>query len=189
MTTPDTTTDPAVDEPDPVTEPDPDPVAATPEELLEQLRKKDQENVKLKKNKRDNDKELERLRAIEETTKSESEKAIEAAKTEGRTEAEAEYKSRLLAERIMRRATGVLADPSDVVLIDFSTIDDADDEAQIDAAIEALLEAKPHLAATEGDGLLPAPTTVLQGPRGKVTQTKLTQGQQAEKWLRNQLGG
>lgn len=188
------TTDPKAGETDPETDPEggegtTDPkVASTPEELLELVRKKDQENVKLKRERKESTKELERLQAIEEEHKSESEKALDTARQEGHDAAEAEFTSQLLAERIMRRATGKLADPSDVILIDFSTIDDADDVKQIDAAIDALLEAKPHLAVPEGGAeLQPAGTIFEQGPRGKITTGKLTQGQQAEKWLRSQF--
>lgn len=163
-------------------------VESTPEQLLEMVRKKDQENKKLKAAGKADAKELERLRKIEDDAKSESEKAVDDARKEGRAEAEAEYQSRLLAERIMRRATGKLADPSDVILIDFTSIDDPEDPKQIDAAIDDLLEAKPHLAAGDGSSNDDPPLNPFeQGPRGRVTKGKLTAGQQAEKWLRNQF--
>lgn len=165
------------------------PVEATPEQLLEQVRKKDGENVKLKKERKAEKAELERLRELEKEQMSEQEQAVDTAKEEARAEADAEWSAKLLGERIMRRATGKLADPSDVVLIDFSTIDDSEDMAQIDTAIDALLEAKPHLAATEGQQQTPDGTPLFsQGPIGKVTQQKLTEGQKAEAWIRGELG-
>lgn len=195
MTTPDTkTTPPAVEPQTPPADPADGsgagsadtPVEATPEDLLEMVRKKDAENVKLKKERKADAKELARLKAIEADQMSEQEKAIETAKAEARSEVELEFKVQLLGERIMRAATGRLADPSDVVLIDFSDIDDPDDIKAIDAAIDELLKAKPHLAAENAPP--PAdPGREDQGPQGRAVTPNPTQGQLAEKWLRGQL--
>ena len=85
----------------------------------------------------------------------------------------------------MRQAAGKLADPTDVVLIDMTSLTDPDDIEAIDAAIAELLEAKPHLAAT---GTPPPSKTHEQGPRGTVPVGSKTQGEQAENWLRTQFG-
>lgn len=187
-----TTPDPKSTEQDPATT-DPEgegeeKVEATREELLEQLRKKDQTNLKLKNDRKADAKELARLRAIEDEHKDDQQKAIdEAVKTATETTA-AEWRTKLLGERIMRRATGKLEDPSDVLLVDFSSIEDPDDTDAIDKAIDDLLEAKPHLAATGGNTQQPR-GIFEQGPRGKVTQPNPTEGQKAEAWLRGELGG
>lgn len=183
-------TDPPVDDPaGDDDDPDNEPVEATREELLEQLRKKDQENVKIKTARKADARELERLTAIEDEHKDDQQKAIDAAVKEATDQVKAEARTQLLAERIMRRATGKLADPSDVILIDFTAIEDADDEKAIDEAIDALLEAKPHLAATDHDPNVQQPNTFPQGPRGRVTTKKPTEGEKAEAWLRGQMLG
>jgi len=105
------------------------------------------------------------------------EQALEAARAEARAEAIKAANARILKSELKALATGKLADPSDAALYlpldDFTVSDDgAVDSDALTAAIEALLEKKPHLAAqkqTRFDG------GADQGAKGKETvATQLT---------------
>lgn len=93
--------------------------------------------------------ELEKLRAA---SMSEQEKAVAAARTEGKTEALKTANARLLAAEVKAAAAGKLADPSDAVsMLDLSKFE-IDDDGNVDlkavsAAIAKLIEKKPYLAA------------------------------------------
>lgn len=91
-------------------------------------------------------------REVEERSKTELEKAVERARRQAAEEVKAEYESRLARDRLtaalVRRAFGVLADPDDAPLfIDLDQLD-PDDTGALDAAVAALAQRKPHLAAT-----------------------------------------
>jgi len=103
--------------------------------------------------------ELDKLRKA---TQSEQEKAIAEAKAEGRSEALDVANARFVKAAVITAAAGKLADPSDAAalldLSDFKVDDDGNvDEKAIAAAIEKLVETKPHLAGKgagrpSGDG-------------------------------------
>lgn len=105
-----------------------------------------------------------RLAEREDEDKSEQEKALEAARKEAadaaRSEVTGAVRKKLLRAEVKALAAGKFADPDDAVkLLDVDDEDafDEDGEVQVDAlktALDALLEAKPHLAAgakTPGD--------------------------------------
>lgn len=101
------------------------------------------------------------LDKVKEKTQSEQEKAIDAAKAEGRTEALTVANKRVVKAAVKVAAAGKLADPSDAAsLLDLEQFEvnaDGDvDQKKVDAAIDRLLEEKPHLAAKgarpSGDG-------------------------------------
>lgn len=105
--------------------------------------------------------ELEQLKA---QSLSETEKAIEAAKAEGRTEAETRLRERIILAEVKARQT---ADPQLVaMLVDRSTLkwDDAGelDEESLEKAINRVLKERPILAAREGAPTPKVPT----GARG-----------------------
>ena len=94
-----------------------------------------------------------RLEAIEAENLSETEKAIAAARDEGRSEALTLANTRLLQAEIRAAAAGKIADPADAIkLLDLSEFEVTDggevDTEAIASAIDALVEAKPYLAAT-----------------------------------------
>jgi hypothetical protein len=104
--------------------------------------------------------EAEKLRKA---TQTETEKAIEAAREEGRTAARTELSDRLLSAEIRSTATGKLADPADAEpllranglaegLLDR---DGEPDPKAVAAAIDRLVKMKPHLAADERPKPLP----------------------------------
>ncbi len=93
--------------------------------------------------------ELDKLRA---GAMSETEKAIEQAKKEGRAEAGATYNKRLVQAEVRAAAAGKLADPEDAIrfldLDQFKVDDDGDvDKKPITKALEDLVKAKPYLSA------------------------------------------
>jgi hypothetical protein len=93
--------------------------------------------------------ELETLRA---GTMSETEKAIEKAKKEGRAEAGAAFNKRLVQAEVRAAAAGKLADPEDAIrfldLDEFKVADEGDvDKKAITKALEDLVKQKPYLAA------------------------------------------
>lgn len=113
------------------------------------------------------EKELEEFRTAQ---LSEQEKTVKAARDEGRTEAEQQYRTVLVAARVEAAAGGKLADPSDAVrLLDLSKFELSDDlnvdRKAVEAAIDELLQSKPYLAADaprpvgrgEGGARTPAP--------------------------------
>lgn len=120
-----------------------------------------------------------RLAKLEEANQSEADKAIAAAKAEGRTEALAEANGRLLHAEIKAAAAGRLQNPDDAIalldLSDFSPGDDGFDQQEITSAIDGLLEARPYLAA--GPGATPPPGDPDSGARksgaGQVTEAEL----------------
>jgi len=97
-----------------------------------------------------------RLDEFENANKSETERAIAAARKEAadaaRSEVTTAYEQRLLDAQLLARAAGKLADPSDATkLIDASALAKGDDgsvdDKTIDAAIADLVKHKPYLAA------------------------------------------
>ena len=116
------------------------------------------------------------LAAIEAANMSEQEKAIAAAKTAGATEATASMQSRLFTAEVRAAATGKLVDIDLVAdemvalkilgLESVPTTDDGQiDAGAITAAIDALVEAKPHLAMKSGGVMRPTGSPD-GGPRG-----------------------
>ena len=94
-----------------------------------------------------------RLSQIEEANKSEADKAIEGARKEAAEAARAEVLTELHRERInnaLMRHAGKFADPEDVLTI-ADGIDVGDDgrpdPAEVERAVNDLLERKPHWAA------------------------------------------
>lgn len=89
---------------------------------------------------------------LTEQQKSEAEKAVEAARGEGRAEALKAANDRLLKAEIRAAAAGKLSDPADAIrlldLASFKVGDDGEiDSGAIGAAIEELIKTKPYLAA------------------------------------------
>lgn len=89
---------------------------------------------------------------LAEQQKTEAEKAVEAARAEGRSEALSAANDRLLKAEIKAAAAGKLSDPADAVrMLDLSSFkvgDDGEiDTSAIGAAIEELVTSKPYLAA------------------------------------------
>ncbi len=124
--------------------------------------------------------ELEKLKNASAT---EQEKAVAAAKAEGRTGALEIANQRLLRAEITASAAGKLADPSDAAALldlnDFEVDDDGNvDKKAISTAIEELVKRKPHLAARggrpSGDGG--------GGPRGTPADDSFSM----DRWLRSQ---
>ena len=92
------------------------------------------------------------LARLQERTKSDEEKALDAARKEGREEANKTANARILRAEVTAVAGGKLADPSDAPryldLSEFEVADDGSvDRKGIDAAIAQLLKEKPYLAA------------------------------------------
>lgn len=107
------------------------------------------------------EKELKKLRdeaaAREAEAMSESEKAIAAAKAEGVSEATAAANRRIVRSEVKALAAKKLNDPADAVaMLDLDQFEvDGDgevDEAAITAALDALVAAKPYLAASPRSG-------------------------------------
>lgn len=99
-----------------------------------------------------------RLSEIEAANQTESEKAITAARAEGRTEALSVANTRIVKAEIKAAASGVFANPELAVrLIDAAAFDvDEDgnpDTKAIRAEVQRLVDAEPYLAA----GAKPAP--------------------------------
>lgn len=100
----------------------------------------------------------ERLEQIEESTKSETDKALDKARKEARKEAESEFEKERRADRLqvaVAKHARDLADVDDVVLNlergDLDGLFGADNKVDADAlkgALETLLKEKPHLKAT-----------------------------------------
>ena len=97
------------------------------------------------------------LQELREANQTESEKALEAARAEGDQSARTEMGSQLLTARVelailKSEDARKLADPSDaLVFIDVGDVVDKDGAVKVKAltaAIDALIEAKPHLAAS-----------------------------------------
>jgi hypothetical protein len=125
----------------------------------------------------------ERLAKVEADTKTEGEKALEAARKEASDTARAEERTkaarRILTSEVKAAAGGKLADPLDAVrLLDLDEFS-IDDEGEVDAksiaaAIDGLLKEKPYLAANRSngsaDGGARTPSTKLDdSPRGLIT--------------------
>lgn len=101
--------------------------------------------------------ELEKLRL---ENASDSEKAIAAAKAEGRTEALTVSNSRILRAEVKAAAAGVLQDPDDAVrLLDLDAFEVGEDgevdTKAIAAEVAALAKAKPYLAVGAKPTALP----------------------------------
>lgn len=98
------------------------------------------------------------FKKLQEQNQTEAEKALEAARAEGRAEANSVANTRLLRAELKAAASGVLQDPDDAVrlldLDEFEVGDDGEiDTKALRAAVDRLAAAKPYLAA----GAKPAP--------------------------------
>lgn len=119
---------------------------------------------------------------------SESEKAIEEARTAGRDEATSAANERVIRSEVRAAAAGKLEDPADAVkfldLGKFKVGDDGNvDEAAITSAIDELVKDKPYLAARRGPG-----GTADGGPRktgDDVDPSEMSMDQYV-KWRREQ---
>lgn len=83
---------------------------------------------------------------------SEQERALVEAVEAARADERGKFKSGRLEDRVLARAARLLNDPSDAVrLLDTSGIDvdSADADSEIEARLNALVEAKPYLAVAE----------------------------------------
>lgn len=101
--------------------------------------------------------ELEKLRLA---NASAEEKAVAAARAEGRTEALTAANARLVRAEVKAAAAGVLNDPDDAVnllnLDEFEVDEDGEVDAKaIKAAVQRLADAKPYLAAGAKPAALP----------------------------------
>jgi hypothetical protein len=93
------------------------------------------------------------LTKLRESQMSDQEKAVAAAKAEGAKEALATANGRLLRAEVRLAAAGKLADPEDAVrfldLDEFKVDDDGNvDTRAVAAAVDALIDKKPYLAAS-----------------------------------------
>ena len=111
--------------------------------------------------------ELKKFRAAEDDARkasmSELERAVSEARASGRQEAETQYKATLLKARVEAKATGRFHD-SDMILSLIDVDGDATD-AEIDAALSGLAEARPYLVKH-------AVPNLPQGPRGENVAAK-----------------
>lgn len=88
--------------------------------------------------------------------------AVEAAKSE----AEASWAGRYLRLRVERLAATRMADPADATrLLDVEELEAETPDETIGKLLDALLEAKPYLAATGRAGATPPPVALDRGPR------------------------
>lgn len=107
------------------------------------------------------------LAELRKASQTEAERAVEEARTAGRSEAEAEIGARLrsasLELAVLRSAGSRFADPADALQFlspaDLVGADGEVDARALGAAVDALLEAKPYLAAGS------PPPRVPRGPR------------------------
>ncbi len=123
------------------------------------------------------------LAALRATQMTDQEKAIEAARAEGRAEAVAASNVVILKAHVLAAAAGKLADPNDAIkliaLDQFTpTADGEFDTAALAASIDALLAAKPYLGINR-PGATPPPGSANGGPQGggpaQWTQEQLDQ--------------
>lgn len=146
--------DPAPDpKPDPVPDPKPDPAPESEDwkgHARKHERRAKQEAARAA--------ELEaRLAELENASKSEQEKALEQARKEAADAVKAEvtstFRQKILKAEIRAQAAGKFHDPDDAIrLLDLEDSDVFDDEGEVQtdaltAALDALLERKPHLRA------------------------------------------
>jgi hypothetical protein len=123
------------------------------------------------------EKELETTRQAQ---MSDQEKQLEEAFQRGVAETTTVYATKLLQQSVLRLATGKMADPTDAVkLLDLDDLD-SDKPEGIEAAIEELLKAKPHLAVPVN-----SKGKIDQGPQGKTPQPSEQSGND---WLRSVAG-
>lgn len=116
------------------------------------------------------------LKKREDADKSEHERAVDAAREEGKTEVTTAFQKRLLSAEVRARAAGKFANPALALkLVDFGENDakawGEDGEinaAAIDAEITRLLDAEPYLKAKNG---ATAPAGDLDGGKGAGAKT------------------
>lgn len=111
-----------------------------------------------------------RLTKLESDGKSDQEKAIELARKEAATEAANErdkfWSQKFVRAEVKASAAHKLADPDDIRLLDldeFEVDEDGSIKGDINAAIDKLIESKPHLAAKKGTR-----QSIDAGPQGGV---------------------
>lgn len=97
---------------------------------------------------------------LQEANQTEAEKAIAAARAEGRTEALSVSNARILRAEVKAAAGGVLQDPNDAVrlldLDEFEVDEDGEVDAKaIEAAVSRLAKDKPYLAVGAKPSALP----------------------------------
>lgn len=109
-----------------------------------------------------------RLAKLESDGKSESEKATEKASKEAAAEAKVErdkfWSQKFVRAEVKAAAAQKLADPDDIRLLDldeFTVNEDGSIQGDINAAVDKLIESKPHLAAGKGTR-----QTIDQGAQG-----------------------
>lgn len=98
-----------------------------------------------------------RLAKLESDSQSESEKAIEKARKEAadeaRTDERGKWAQKFVRAEVKAAAASKLADPDDIRLLDldeFKVAEDGTIQGDISAAVDKLIESKPHLAARAG---------------------------------------
>jgi hypothetical protein len=115
-----------------------------------------------------------RLDELEAASASDLDKAVAAARKEVETELTAAHRAERIADKIAVAAAGRFADPEDAprylsdaeTAAKFVNSDGAIDTAAITAAIDSLLEAKPHLKASTETPKPPPPSAVGLGVTG-----------------------
>lgn len=122
------------------------------------------------------------LADLRRSTQTESERALTDAEERGRKAAEAEYGRRLLETRVRAEAAAKYRDPADAVrFLDLETLGEDPTDADLRAALEGLLKAKPYLArAASGAGLQQGARTGEGERAGEGT---------ADDWLRKAARG
>jgi hypothetical protein len=131
------------------------------------------------------------LAKIRDETASDADRAIAAARDEGRRDALGQVSARLVEAEVRAAAGGRLADPADAVrLLDVASFVDGEtgdiDGAAIRSALDDLIESKPYLRASTGDakangaGRTPAPQGTRPGP---------TSGDDGDAFLRSVVRG
>jgi hypothetical protein len=118
------------------------------------------------------------LDALKQASMNEQEKAVEAARAEGRAEATKSATARIVASEIRAAAGRKLADPEDAVRLldhdDFVGEDGEINNRKLGAAIDRLLKDKPYLG-----GATPRTGTPDQGPQGNSPE-----GFDADRYIR-----
>lgn len=141
--------------------PTPDTTSTTDDEGVEDAPDASGDAEKWKALSRKNERELRKaqkeLEDLRQATMSDAERLVAQARAEGRAEAIKTTLERLLRSEVRSVAAGLLADPDDAaLLLDLSRYEPDDsmefDRSRIKSDIEALVKAKPYLAAGPGPG-------------------------------------
>lgn len=131
------------------------------------------------------EKELTGYREQDEASKSDQEKALDAARKEAAAEADSKWRARFVTAAVEARAARTFADPADAVrLIDLEDLD-VDDTEAIDTALEELATAKPYLLRSAGDDEKTPPKSDA-GNRGQPAAGG--KDKSPSDWIRNAAG-